>query len=63
MDTVEDRGDPVGAVDPEGVGDPEAARDRGEVVSAAFDSAFRAGEQVAVLLGQSLIGRKKWEQE
>ena len=35
----------------------------GEIVSAAFDSAFLAGEQVAVLLGQSLIGRKKWEGE
>ncbi|MFI6735166.1 hypothetical protein ACIBI9_19750 [Nonomuraea sp. NPDC050451] len=32
-------------------------------VGAAFDSAFLAGEQVAVLLGQSLIGRKKWERE
>jgi sulfopyruvate decarboxylase alpha subunit len=32
----------------------------GEVVGAALDSAFLAGEQVAVLLGQSLIGRKKW---
>src|SRR5262245_62061064 len=35
----------------------------GEVVAAALDSAFLAGEQVAVLLGQSLIGRKKWERE
>ena len=33
----------------------------GEVGGAAVDSAFLAGEQVAVLLGQSLIGRKKWE--
>ena len=33
----------------------------GEIVSAAFDSTFLAGERVAVLLGQSLIGRKKWE--
>jgi sulfopyruvate decarboxylase alpha subunit len=41
----------------------DAPEQVGEVVSAAFDSAFRAGEQVAVLLGQSLIGRKKWEQE
>ncbi len=32
-----------------------------EVVSAGFDAAFEAGEKVAVLLGQSLIGRKKWE--
>jgi len=29
-------------------------------VHAAFDSAFLAGEQVAVLLGQRLIGRKNW---
>lgn len=32
----------------------------GEVVSAGFDAAFLAGEQVAVLLSQSLIGRKAW---
>lgn len=32
-----------------------------ETVSAALDAAFLAGEKVAVLLGQSLIGRKKWE--
>jgi sulfopyruvate decarboxylase alpha subunit len=32
-----------------------------EVVSAGLDAAFEAGEQVAVLLGQKLIGRKKWE--
>ena len=31
-----------------------------EIVSAGFDAAFEAGEKVAVLLGQSLIGRKKW---
>jgi sulfopyruvate decarboxylase alpha subunit len=35
----------------------------GEIVSAAADSAFLAGEQVAVLLSQSLIGRKKWERK
>lgn len=35
----------------------------GEVVSAALDAAFLAGEQVAVLLSQSLIGRKKWERK
>jgi sulfopyruvate decarboxylase alpha subunit len=42
------------------------ASDPGEVeelVSAGLDAAFGAGEQVAVLLGQSLIGRKKWEHE
>lgn len=31
-----------------------------EIVSAGFDAAFGAGEKVAVLLSQSLIGRKKW---
>lgn len=31
-----------------------------EVVGAAIDAAFLAGEQVAVLLSQSLIGRKQW---
>lgn len=35
----------------------------GEIVSAAVDAAFLAGEQVAVLLSQSLIGRKKWERD
>ena len=33
-----------------------------EIVSAGFDAAFRSGDKVAVLLGQRLIGRKKWEQ-
>jgi len=33
-----------------------------EVVGAALDAVFEAGEQVAVLLSQSLIGRKKWVQ-
>lgn len=32
-----------------------------ELVSAGFDAAFEAGAKVAVLLGQELIGRKKWE--
>jgi sulfopyruvate decarboxylase alpha subunit len=31
-----------------------------EVVSAALDSAFVANDRVAVLLGQRLIGRKRW---
>jgi sulfopyruvate decarboxylase alpha subunit len=31
-----------------------------DVVGAALDMAFEAGERVAVLLGQRLIGRKKW---
>ncbi|MBK6459308.1 MAG: phosphonopyruvate decarboxylase [Gemmatimonadetes bacterium] len=40
------------------VDDPDKAE---EIVSAGFDAAFQAGERVAVLLGQRLIGRKKWE--
>ena len=39
------------------VTEAEAAR---EVIGAAIDAAFLAGEQVAVLLSQSLIGRKQW---
>jgi sulfopyruvate decarboxylase alpha subunit len=31
-----------------------------DVVSAALDSVFEAGDRVAILLSQSLIGRKKW---
>ena len=31
-----------------------------EVMYAATDSAFLAGEPVAVVLGQALIGRKNW---
>ena len=31
-----------------------------DVMSAATDSAFLAGEPVAVILGQALIGRKNW---
>jgi hypothetical protein len=34
-----------------------------EIVSAGFDTAFLAGGKVAVLLGQRLIGRKKWERQ
>ena len=34
-----------------------------DVVSAALDSAFVAGEQVAVLISQRLIGRKKWTKD
>ncbi|TLS46633.1 phosphonopyruvate decarboxylase [Streptomyces montanus] len=34
-----------------------------ETVEAALDSVFEAGERVAVLLGQKLIGRKKWERK
>lgn len=38
----------------------EHSDDVGDVVKAAAESAFLAGERVAVLLAQSLIGRKKW---
>lgn len=34
-----------------------------EIVGAGLDAAFEAGEKVAVLLGQNLIGRKKWERK
>lgn len=34
-----------------------------EVVSAALDTTFLAGGRTAVLLGQELIGRKKWERD
>jgi len=36
------------------------AEDVADVVGAALASAFEGGERVAVLLSQSLIGRKKW---
>lgn len=39
------------------VSEPDAV---GEVVGAALDAAFLAGDRVAVLLSQSLLGRKKW---
>ncbi|MGW0949937.1 phosphonopyruvate decarboxylase [Streptomyces sp. NPDC002623] len=39
----------------------DAPEDVEETVEAALDSVFEAGERVAVLLGQKLIGRKKWE--
>ncbi len=35
----------------------------GEIITAGLDAAFEGGEQVAVLLGQSLIGRKQWTRE
>lgn len=35
----------------------------GEVVQAGLDAAFGAGDRVAVLLGQNLIGRKTWERK
>jgi sulfopyruvate decarboxylase alpha subunit len=34
-----------------------------QALSAAVDSVFLAGERVAVLLGQKMIGRKNWEQD
>jgi sulfopyruvate decarboxylase alpha subunit len=34
-----------------------------EIVGAALDAAFLAGDRVAVLLSQSLLGRKKWERK
>jgi sulfopyruvate decarboxylase alpha subunit len=42
------------------VDEPERVED---VVGAALVSAFEANERVAVLLGQRLIGRKKWVSE
>lgn len=36
-------------------------RQAAEVVRAGLDSAFLAGDRVAVLLSQSMLGRKKWE--
>jgi sulfopyruvate decarboxylase alpha subunit len=34
-----------------------------DVMSAALDAAFVANDRVAVLLGQKLIGRKRWDRE
>ena len=34
-----------------------------DMVSAALDAVFEANDRVAVLLGQKLIGREKWERE
>ena len=42
------------------VSHPEEVAD---VVGGALDSAFEAGEQIAVLLSQQLIGRKKWTKD
>lgn len=39
------------------------AEDAQEVVSAALDGAFMAGARIAVLIGQDVIGRKKWERK
>lgn len=38
----------------------EAADEVADVVGAGLDAAFGAGQRVAVLLSQRLIGRKKW---
>ena len=42
------------------VSEPEAVA---EVAGAALDAAFLAGDRVAVLLSQSMLGRKKWERK
>lgn len=41
----------------------ERSEDVAETVSAGFDAAFEGGERVAVLLSQSLIGRKRWQEQ
>lgn len=41
----------------------DRAQTVGETVSAALSAAFDGGESVVVLLSQSLIGRKEWEQK
>lgn len=40
----------------------DRADDVAEVLGAAVDQAFLAGDRVAVLLGQRLVGRKEWTQ-
>lgn len=39
------------------------AEDVGAIVAAGLAAAFEAGERIAVLLGQGLVGRKKWERK
>jgi len=39
----------------------ERPEEAAETVQAGLDAAFQAGESVAVLLGQRLIGRKEWD--
>ncbi|MDQ8703746.1 phosphonopyruvate decarboxylase [Streptomyces sp. LHD-70] len=39
----------------------DVPEDVADTVGAAADMTFEAGERVAVLLGQKLIGRKKWD--
>ena len=41
----------------------DRAGDVEDRVGAALDAAFEAGERVAVLLGQQLIGRKQWSRK
>ena len=41
----------------------DRTEDVGPTVRAAFEAAFHGGQSVAVLLSQSLIGRKEWERE
>ncbi|MEO9198046.1 MAG: hypothetical protein ABI206_04775 [Antricoccus sp.] len=41
----------------------DRADDVADTVSAAADSAYLAGERVAVLIGQRLIGRKVWTED
>ena len=41
----------------------DTAREVEDTVSAAIDAVFEANDRVAVLLGQKLIGRKKWESD
>jgi sulfopyruvate decarboxylase alpha subunit len=41
----------------------DKAGDVEDTVSAAIDAVFEANDRVAVLLGQKLIGRKKWESD
>ena len=36
------------------------AEEAAEIVSAGLDAAFEGGERIAVLLSQSLVGRKQW---
>ncbi len=38
----------------------DSPQDAAELVDAGLSSAFDAGQRVAILLSQSLIGRKKW---
>lgn len=39
------------------------AEEVSEIVKAGLDAAFQAGDRIAILLSQRLIGRKKWVEE